>query len=104
MEVAGKCCRTILTIGTGKKRWGSVSSLDECLDTHPPNTSMHVVESIRTGYLKGLEAYAGVTARLEDLKMSLGPENIAKLEERYNSSGGEQFLEDREGLNCKFRA
>ncbi|KAG8914912.1 hypothetical protein FRC00_009770, partial [Tulasnella sp. 408] len=72
---------------------------ESCSANNALNYTKYVGRTIRTGYLKGLEAYAGVTERLEDLKMSLGRENVAELEKRYKSSGGEQFLEDREGLN-----
>ncbi|KAG8928508.1 hypothetical protein FRC01_005829 [Tulasnella sp. 417] len=57
-----------------------------------------IVDTIRTAYLKGLEAFAAVMERLENLKMSLGPEDVGKLEMGYQTGGGEQFLEDREGL------
>lgn len=59
------------------------------------------VDSLRTAYLKALEALTAVDERLENLKSSLGEEVVANLEEKYQSSGGEQFLEDRDGLNCK---
>ncbi|KIO19636.1 hypothetical protein M407DRAFT_30707 [Tulasnella calospora MUT 4182] len=72
--------------------------LSEHLNDWNWQKTIGIVDSIRTAYLKALEAFAGVTERLEDLKMSLGLEAVAKLEERYGSSGGEQFLEDRDGL------
>lgn len=79
-----------------------MSYIYKYFQTRPSKLSTYIVETVRTGYLKGLEAYAGVTERLEDLKMSLGPEDVMKLEKRYKLAGGEQFLEDREGLKCRF--
>lgn len=60
-----------------------------------------IVETLRTAYLRSLEAFIGVTERLDSLKTSLGEEAVAELEDKYQSSGGEQFLEDRQGLNCE---